>query len=118
MTRTINISGKEVRVRASARTPFEYREYFFADLVDDMQRVCTGAAGADTMEIVERFLWLVAKNAGEEVHQDLPIEEAIAAWLDEFEDMYAIYKAMPEVISLWQDETSTSSEAKKKDEEQ
>ena len=117
LTRTLVIDGKQVRVRASARTPFEYREYFFADLVDDMQRVCSGAAGADTMEIVERYLWLTAKNAGEEVHADLPIDEAIPAWLDEFENMYSVYRVVPEVVDMWQQEIATTSEAKKKEDE-
>lgn len=115
MTRTISIGGKEVRVRATARTPFDYREEFFADQFDDMHRVCSGAAGAETLEIVERFLWLTARNAGEAVHQDLPAADAIPLWLDEFDDMFAAYKALPEVILMWQEETATSSEAKKKD---
>lgn len=115
MTTTVNIGGKEVRVRVSARTPFDYRELFFSDLIDDMHRVCTGAAGADTIEVVEKFLWICARNAGEDVHADLPAEDAIAAWLDEFDDMYAMYKALPVVIEMWQKETQTTSEAKKKD---
>lgn len=113
MTKVLTIGGKEVRVRVTARTPFDYREEFFSDLIDDMHRVCSGTAGADTMEIVERFLWLAAKNAGEEVHQDLPTADAIPAWLDEFEDMFALYKMLPEVIGIWQDETKPTSTAKK-----
>ena len=118
MLKTLTISGKEVRVRATARTPFEYREYFFADLIDDMHRVCSGTAGAETLEIIERFLWICAKNAGEEVHQDLPVDDAIPAWLDDFEDMFAMYKMLPEVIAMWQQETGTSSKAKKNEEQQ
>ena len=113
MTKIVTIGGKEVRVRVSARTPFDYRELFLADLIDDMHRVCTGGAGADTIEVIERFLWLGARAAGEEVHQDLPAYDAIPAWLEEFDDMYAMYKALPQVIQIWQEETQTSSEAKK-----
>lgn len=118
MTRTINLGGKEVRIRATARIPFEYRQIFFADIVKDMQTVCTGAAGdANTIEIVERFLWYCAKNAGEEVHADLPVDDAIPAWLDEFE-FFAFYKAIPDVITFWGDLTETTSVAKKNSGEQ
>jgi len=112
---TVTIGGRVLRVRATARTPFEYREFFFADLIDDMHRVCSGAAGAETIEVIERFLWLCAKNAGERVHQELPVDEALPAWLDEFDNMYAMYKLLPEVIAMWQEETGISSTAKKKD---
>lgn len=115
MTETVTISGKEVRVRVNTRTPFDYRELFYSDLMDDIHRVCSGTAGADTIGIVERFLWICAKNAGEEVHQDLPVDDAIPAWLDEFDDLYAMYKMLPVVIDIWQRETQTTSEAKKKD---
>lgn len=107
-----------MRVRASARTPFEYRELFFSDLIDDMHRVCSGTAGADTLSVIERFLWLCARSAGEEVHDELPPDEAIPAWLEEFEDMFAMYKMLPEVIAMWQTETGTSSVAKKNSEGQ
>lgn len=116
MLKTLSIGGKEVRVRATARTPFEYRELFYSDLIDDMQRVCSGAAGADTMSIIEKFLWLTAKNAGEPVHADLPVDDAVAEWLDEFDDMFAFYHVIADVILLWQEETKATSEAKKKEE--
>ena len=106
-----------MRVRVSARTPFDYRELFFSDLIDDMHRVCSGTAGADTMTIIERFLWLSARNAGEDVKQDLPVDDAIPAWLDTFEDLYSFYQLIPVVIDIWTNETGTSSKAKKNNEE-
>lgn len=117
MTKTISLGDREIRVRASARTPWEYRELFFSDLFDDMHRVCVGTAGADTMAIVERFLWLCAKDAGEDVHDDLPVDEAIPLWLDGFEDMFATYHALPDVIEMWTGETRTTSKAKKKEDQ-
>ena len=118
MTETLRICGKEVRVRVSARTPFDYREEFFSDLFDDMHRVCSGTAGAETIEVIERFIWICARAAGEDVHQDLPTADAIPAWLDEFDDMFAMYKMLPDVIQIWQKETQTTSTAKKNTGEQ
>lgn len=114
MPTEIQFGGKPLRVRVSARTPWDYRELFFADIFDDMHRVCSGEAGADTLGVIERFLWLCARNAGEEVHAELPVDDAVPAWLDEYDDLYASMRVMPQVIQLWKDATKITSEAKKK----
>lgn len=113
MEKTLEIGGRAVRLRVTARLPFEYRERFGADLMDDMLRVVSSSAGSDTMVILERFVYLAAKNGGDPeaaaVGNDLP------DFLDSLDGVYAIYDAIPDILALWREETGATIQAKKND---
>lgn len=115
MEKTINIAGKDVKMRVSARLPYEYRNLFGGDIIIEMQKMeNTGTMSGDSMQMFEQLAWLMARNAGEEVHAELPAKEAVGAWLDGFDSMFAILEAAPAITELWVDGTQTTSVPRKK----
>lgn len=118
MEKVIEIAGKEVKMRVSARLPYEYRAIFGKDVITGMQKMeregKSGELSGDSMELFENLAWLMAKSAGEDVHAELPAREAVAAWLDEFDSMFAIYEAIPAITELWVLNTASSSMPRKK----
>ena len=88
MTKTVEIDGREYRMRASALTPRLYRAYFRRDMIRDMQKLLTAynqlislpedapqeekdAANLEILDSLEVFVWVenqevtsVPKNRG------------------------------------------------------
>ena len=115
MTKTVEIDGREYRMRASALTPRLYRARFRRDMIRDMQKLLTAynqlislpedapqeekdAANLeilDSLEVFENVAWLFCKEGGETVG-DSPDE-----WLDTIEGMFSIYEALPAILELW-----------------
>lgn len=115
MTKTVEIDGREYRMRASALTPRLYRAHFRRDMIRDMQKLLTAynqlislpedapqeekdAANLeilDSLEVFENVAWLFCKEGGETVG-DSPDE-----WLDSIEGMFSIYEALPAILELW-----------------
>lgn len=118
MEKIVYIAGKEVKMRVSARLPYEYRNLFGKDIITGMQKMeregKTGELSTDSMQMFENLAWLMAKSAGEDVHADLPAKEAVAEWLDGFEGMFAIFEAIPDIMELWISNTSATSVPRKK----
>lgn len=113
MERIINIGGVDVRMRATARIPFEYRECFGKDLIAEITNFYDANSIAD-YSVFENLAWLLARKAGEEVHNELPPKDAVGAWLDDFENILAIINAAPEIMELWNDSSNTNSTPRKK----
>lgn len=126
MEKTLNIDGKEVKMRASALIPRLYRFKFGRDIVKDMLTLKKAYAKAkelpdDATEeerqdaqlsvldltIFENVAYIMAKHADPEV-PDQPDE-----WLDGFET-FSIYEIMPEILELWNLNQQTTSIPKKK----
>lgn len=115
MEKVIEIAGKEVKMRVSARIPHEYRNLFGGDIIREMQKMeATGTMSDESVQMYEQLAWLMARNAGEEVYADLPTSEAVGAWLDGFDDMFAILEAAPAITELWVDGKQTTSVPRKK----
>ena len=112
MEKTVVIGGKEVRMRTSARIPFDYRNMFGKDIIREMDALEKGEL--DDFGMFDRLAWLFARNAGENVHAELPPQEAVGAWLEGFEGCMAILDAAPEVIELYRGAESGTSTARKK----
>ena len=125
--RTIQIDGKDVRMRASALIPRLYRFKFGRDIIKDMaqlkkkydaamklppdateeERELAQLSALD-LTIFEDIAWLMIYHAGEVVGQD-PDE-----WLDSIEGVFSIYEIMPTVLELWGETQKTTSTPKKK----
>ena len=115
MIKTVEIDGKEYRMRASALTPRLYRAFFKRDMIRDMQNLLHAYNQAimlpedatedqkteanivvlDYLEVFENIAWLFCKEGGEKVGNS-PEE-----WLDTIDGMFSIYEAMPAIIDLW-----------------
>lgn len=111
MERIINICGTDVKFKATASTTRKYRAMFNRDLfidINNMQKnIDNGQLTATDLECFENLAYIMAKQADENII-DNPDQ-----WLDQFE-MMSIYEVLPQLIELWQSNTLTLNEPKKK----
>lgn len=112
MTKTINIDGKEIRMRASALIPRLYRAKFGRDLIADLNKLSAsyrkGEFETADLEVFENIAFLLCKQAT----PDMP--ETPEEWLDGFDGVFSIYQVLPEILSLWQESNKTTSTPAKK----
>ena len=110
MEKIIKIGDKDVRMRVTARVPFEFRQMFGKDIITEMQKFGTGD-GAGNFETFEQLAWLLAGKPG---YPEKTAQEAIGDWLEGFDGMFDIIDALPEITSFWAAGSSTQSTARKK----
>ena len=127
MERTVNVGGKEVKMRASALIPRLYRFKFGRDMIADMRQLQKAYLKAvslpkDATEeerqdaqlsildltIFENTAWLMIKHANEDV-PDTP-----DAWLDTIDGVFSVYEIMPTILELWNANQVTTSVPRKK----
>ena len=118
MEKTIIVSGKEVKFKATAGLNYRYREKFNRDFLKDLQglqkKLEQNKNEGNEFEIIdlqmfERIAWTMAKTADKTIPD---IEE----WLDQF-DMFAITQILPEILSLVAEDTEQINAKKKTVEE-
>ena len=117
MDKTIKIGEREVKFRATARTPRLYRALIGRDMISDLnklqkkyKKVNEGEETLDVMDlqIFEDTAYIMAR------HADPDMEEKTADdWLDTFE-MFSIYEVLPKILELWAINTVQTSTPKKK----
>ena len=117
MDRIINIDGKDVKFRATARTPRLYRGIIGRDMIVDMNKLSKAYKEAaktkdarlsvTDLQIFEDVAYIMAK------HADPTITESPDEWLDNF-NMFSIYEVMPTLLELWALNNKTTSTPKKK----
>ena len=122
MDKTIMIDGREVKFRATARTPRLYRMLTNRDMIKDMNILSKafkeskkskddGGFGNLTTEhlmIFEDSAYVMARHA----NPDMP-EQTADDWLDTF-NMFDIYEIFPQIFELWNLNTVQTAESKKK----
>lgn len=117
MDKTIVIDGKDVKFRATARTPRLYRALIGRDMIADMNRLQKKFQkvkdGEDTLDmldlqIFEDTAYIMARHADPDIEQKDADE-----WLDTF-DMFSIYEILPQIFELWAINTKQTSTPKKK----
>ena len=103
MEKTINIDGKEVRLRATAAVPRLYRIKFGRDIMQDLSKLSDAYEKATTEQeqfeatdlgLFENVAYIMAK------HADPSIPDSPEEWLDEF-STFSIYQVLPKIIELW-----------------
>lgn len=128
MERTVNIDGREVRLRASAAIPRMYRIRFRRDIIQDMSSIQRAISQArenvtklntdendegsslplDALTMFENIAYLMARHADPEA-----VPDSVDAWLDGFET-FSIYQVMPVIQEMWEENLRTLNEPKKK----
>ena len=117
MDKIVTIDGKEVKFRATARTPRLYRAVIGRDMISDMNRLRKAFdpknaedsnLDAINLQIFEDASYIMALHANPEMTERTPDE-----WLDTF-DMFSIYEVLPHILELWKINTKQTSKAKKK----
>ena len=115
LTKTIQIDGQDVTLRASAAIPRIYRIKFSRDIYRDLAMLQTAVSTNDegmsnldnlSLEMFENIAYIMAK------HADPSIPDTPEEWLDGF-GTFSIYQVLPEIIDLWGLNLQTDVEAKK-----
>lgn len=125
MERIIKIGEKNVGFKATALTPRLYRHKMGRDMIVDMNKLRKAFSKAEKisknateeekkdaqlsvmdLEIFENVAWIMAKQ------YDSSVPDTSDEWLDEF-DTFSIYEILPEIITLWKANNSTTSIPKK-----
>lgn len=143
MEKTIEISGKEVTLKASALVPRLYRFKFGRDLIQDMtelnKKFLAVSKSQQKREILAKLkpeeLEKVSPEELQEAaeiafsamdltifenaayimakHADKNVPDSPDEWLEQF-DMFSIYYVLPHIIELWGLTNRTTSTPKKK----
>ena len=95
MEKIIEINGKKVGLKASAKFLLLYENYFGKDGLKDLNSLLTGAGTANDLEnaiIIYRITWAMAKNYNKKI---APLED----WLDEF-DSFNLADVITELLPL------------------
>lgn len=127
MEKTVIVSGKEVRMRATALIPRLYRIRFGRDMISDMNRLMKAYKKASNLPadateeekqdaqlsavdltIFEDVAYMMVRHAGGTDVPDTPEE-----WMDSFDGIFSIYEVMPTILELWGENTKTTSVSKK-----
>ena len=121
MKKDINIDGITVPMKCTGATPAFYRELFKHDLFKElaaMNKYLSKDSNGQTVAnlegfdfgIVERLAYTMAFQADRQIG-------SMMDWLDQFDHSTAILDAMPEILTLYMDGLTSTSEVKKKNAE-
>lgn len=117
MDREVNIDGRQVKFRATARTPRLYRALVGRDMISDMNRLQkvfdpnkSEESNLDMLDlqIFEDTAYVMARHANPDMK-----EKNADEWLDTF-NMFSIYEVLPHILELWAVNTQQTSQSKKK----
>jgi hypothetical protein len=117
MDKIVTIDGKEVKFRATARTPRLYRVLIGRDMIQDMNKLMKAyerkKKDDDDLDIIdlqifEDVAYAMARHANPDME-----EKTADEWLDTF-DMFSIYEVLPHILELWALNTKQTSRPKKK----
>ena len=117
MDKTITIDGREVKFRATARTPRLYRMLVGRDMISDMNKLKKAFDKRQTdgddldianLQIFEDTAYVMARHADPDMK-----EKTADEWLDTF-NMFSIYEVLPHILELWAVNTKQTSQSKKK----
>lgn len=118
MEKLIEIDGKQVPFKATARTPVLYRSIFGKDIFKDLVRLTDKVKKAtennasesvlddETLQVFLNIAYIMARQADKTIPSDM------GEWLDQF-SMFSIYQILPELLELWNMNMTQISEAKK-----
>lgn len=114
--KTVRIDGRDIVLKATARTPRLYRQLFGRDMIQDMAKL-RDAYGRKQSEDVdlsavdltmfENLAYTMAKQG------DPSIPDSPDDWLDTF-GMFSIYEIFPAMMDLWRGSMATVATPKKK----
>jgi len=106
MEKSLRIGGKDVQMVANAATPRVYRSCFKKDLFIGMQHAINEDNEVTDFEVFENLAYVMAVQGG--------LKESVDDWLAGFDSPTAVIEAIPEIIGLWADNTTATSNGKKK----
>ena len=117
----VKVDGKDVAFKASAAIPRLYRIKFRRDIFRDLKKLSKAVEKneeseseipIDDLEMFENIAYIMAQHADPK-----NVPSNVIDWLDNF-NTFSIYQILPELIDLWNLNTATEIESKKKFDQQ
>ena len=117
MDKMVEIDGREVKFRATARTPRLYRALVGRDMIADMNKLMKAYQRKKDeeedldiidLQIFEDVAYIMARHANPDME-----EKTADEWLDTF-NMFSVYTVLPHILELWALNTRQTSQSKKK----
>lgn len=117
MTKMVKVDEKDVAFKASAAIPRLYRIKFRRDIFKDLKKLSKAVEkneeteseiAIDDLEMFENIAYIMAQHADPK-----NVPSNVIEWLDNF-NTFSIYQILPELIDLWNLNTTTEIESKKK----
>lgn len=117
MDKTVQIGDREIKFRATARTPRLYRVITGRDMIADIKKLKAAFEkqkkqaedlNVEDLRVFEDTAFVMAKHANPEIPETTSDD-----WLDTF-DMFSIYEILPQIMDLWALNTAQTSTPKKK----
>lgn len=114
MEKKLTISGIDVRLKSSGALPRLYTTLIHRDIFKDMVMLesvsVDNAMSNDVMTTLENIAYVMYRHANPKD------AKSIDEWLEQF-GMFGIVQALPEILEMWTSEISTTSVAKKNNEQ-
>ena len=104
MDKIVEIDGREVKFRATARTPRLYRALVGRDMITDMNKLMKAYQRKKddeeeldiiNLQIFEDVAYIMARHANPDM-----AEKTADEWLDTF-NMFSVYVDLPHILELW-----------------
>lgn len=108
MDKVVRIDGKEYKLTANGSTPRRYRTMFKSDVFNDIQKAVTPTGDLVGIDVFENLAYCMAVQGG-----SVPAGVSIENWLDSFNSPTAIIEAAEDIMTLWAEETDSTSVGKK-----
>ena len=117
MDRLIEVDDRQVKFRATARTPRLYRALIGRDMISDMNKLMKSYEQKKEnnedldiidLQIFEDVAYVMARHADPDI-----TEKTADDWLDTF-NMFSVYAILPHILELWALNTKQTSQSKKK----
>lgn len=107
MQKLIKIDSADIPMQASAFTPIAFKREFGRDMIRGIQDLKDSSKKGDIdAEFVAEIAWIMAREANKDIE---PFDE----WLMQF-NMFAIYEALDQIVSLWFNSEMQHSKSAKK----
>jgi len=102
MEKLVKIGESEVKMQSNAFTPIKYKNMFKEDLLTGLAKISTDNLDVD---VLSKLAYCMALQADATIG-------SLEDWISQFELM-DFYKALPQVVELWSDNTAQTSKSKK-----
>ena len=114
--KTITIGGKEIPMLRNALSPIIYRRIFHKDSIAPMSKITSEDMGGDVVDLYTEIAFVMAIQASKQPEELKKVtEEDFFLWLSQFDDPYAITRALEEIVNYYNEQDLTTSSAKKEE---
>ena len=115
--KTIVIGGREIPMLRNALSPVIYRRIFHKDSLSQTAKLDKSKdPGGDAVSLYEEIAFVMAMQAAKELEELKRVtEDDFFEWLSQFDDPYAIPRALEEIVNYYNEQELTTSIAKKEE---